>query len=113
MKYYLDIDYFLIFEDFPHMGVTGAIASNTDGTANIYINTLYCEYVQRRTVKHELRHLVKNHFYCDWMTIEEKELEADYDDGTCVFADDFSCVECICDHNPFTLQSCQIVVGFR
>lgn len=96
MKYYQDVDYFLFFMDFPHMGVPGVIASNSDGTANIYINTLYREEVQRRTIKHELRHLVKNHFYIDWLSIEEKELEADdIDDPSCIYADDFSSVEYI------------------
>lgn len=96
MKYYQDVDYFLFFMDFPHMGVPGVIASNSDGTANIYINTLYCEEVQRRTIKHELRHLVKNHFYVDTMSIEEKELEADdIENPSCIFADDFSSVEYI------------------
>ena len=96
MKYYQDVDYFLFFMDFPHMGVPGVIASNSDGTANIYINTLYCEEVQRRTIKHELRHLVKNHFYVDTMSIEEKELEADdIEDPSCIFSDDFSSVEYI------------------
>lgn len=94
MKYYQGIDYFLFFIDFPHMGVPGAIVSNSDGTANIYINTLYCEKVQRRTIKHELRHLVKNHFYIDWISIEDKEIDADdIDDPSCVFADDFSYIE--------------------
>ena len=37
MKYYQGVDYFLFFMDFPHMGVPGVIASNSDGTANIYI----------------------------------------------------------------------------
>ena len=77
MKYYKNIDYFLFFMDFPHMGVPGAVAGNSDATVNIYINTLYTPEIQKRTVKHELRHLVKNHFQCDWMTIEEKELEAE------------------------------------
>ena len=94
MKYYLGVDYFLFYEDFPHMGVPGVIAANSDGTANIYINTLYNPQVQRRATKHELRHLVKNHFSCDWFSITEKELEADdVDDPACVFADDFSSVE--------------------
>lgn len=96
MKYYLGVDYFLSFEDFPHMGIPGVIASNSDGTVNIYINTLYAVEIQKRTVKHELRHLVRNHFYCDWMSISEKELDADdIDDPNCIFADDFSSVEYI------------------
>lgn len=100
MKYYKDVDYFLFFVDFPHMGVPGATAGNSDATVNIYINTLYTPEIQRRTVKHELRHLVKNHFHCDWMTITEKELEADdVDNPDCVFPDDFSYVEYIDESN--------------
>lgn len=94
MKYYQGVDYFLFFLDFPHMGVPGLIVSNSDGTVNIYINTLYNKAVQRRTIKHELRHFAKNHFYVDWLAIEEKELDADdIDDPSCVFADNFSSVE--------------------
>ena len=94
MKYYRGVDYFLFFEDFPHMGVPGVIAANSDGTANIYINTLYSPECQRRAIRHELRHLARNHFYCDWMTLEEKELEAeDVEDPSCVFGEDFSSVE--------------------
>ena len=94
MKYILGIDYFLFFLDFPHMGVPGAVALNTDGTVNIYINTLYSTEIQSKTVKHELRHLAREHFSCDWKTIQEKELEAeDLDDPTCTFAPDFSWVE--------------------
>lgn len=94
MKYYLGVDYFLYFEDFPHMGIPGVIASNSDGTVNIYINTLYAVEIQKRAIKHELRHFVKNHFYCDWMSISEKELDADdIDDPNCIFADDFTSVE--------------------
>ena len=96
MKYYMDVDYYLYFLDFPSMGIPGVIFANTNGTVNIYINTLYREEVQRRTIKHELRHLVKNHFYIDTMSIEEKELDADdIDDPSCIFADDFSSVEYI------------------
>ena len=96
MKYYRDVDYYLYFLDFPSMGIPGAIFANTNGTVNIYINTLYREEVQQRTIKHELRHLVKNHFYIDTLSIEEKELDADdVDDPSCVFAPDFSCVEYI------------------
>lgn len=94
MKFILGIDYFLFFLEFPHMGVPGAVALNTDNTVNIFINTLYTPEIQARTVKHELRHFVKGHFSCDWKTIAEKELEAsDVQDPSCAFADDFSWVE--------------------
>ncbi len=94
MKFYRDVDYYLYFEDFPHMGVPGVTVLNTDGTVNIFINTLYKPEIQTRTVKHELRHMVLNHFFTDWLPIETKELEADEtDDPNCVFARDFSSVE--------------------
>ena len=94
MKYYRDVDYFLYFEDFPHMGIPGVTALNSDGTVNIYINTLYTPAIQARTVKHELRHMALNHFSSDWLTIQEKESEAeDINDALCTYADDFSFVE--------------------
>ena len=94
MKYYRDVDYFLYFEDFPHMGVPGVTALNSDGTVNIFINTLYNLSVQARTIRHELRHFAYGHFSADWMTITEKEVEADNDDDpNCIFDDEFAWVE--------------------
>lgn len=95
MRYYRDIDYFIYFEDFPHMGIPGIIIANSDGTANIYINTLYSAEKQKRTLRHELRHFAKEHLYNDWLSIEEKEQDADaLGDGSCTFGDEFSFVEC-------------------
>lgn len=95
MKYYEGIDYFLSFEDFPHMGVPGAIASNGDGTVTIYINTLYCKERQNETLRHELRHFVRGHFDSNCtMTLTEKEMDADdIGDTSYKFAPDFSWVE--------------------
>lgn len=94
MKLVLGVDYFLFFEDFPHAGVSGVTALNTDGTVNIYINTLHSRDRQIHAIKHELRHVIYEHFYCDWMTIEEKEAEADrIGDDACIYAEDFSTVE--------------------
>lgn len=94
MRYYRNVDYFIYFEDFPHMGIPGVIVANSDGTANIYINTLYNAERQDKTIRHELRHLAKEHLYCDHMTIEEKEAEADnFKDLSCSFADNFEYVE--------------------
>lgn len=97
MKYYEGIDYTLSFGDFPHMGVPGAIASNNDGTATIYINTLYCKERQNKALRHELRHFVLGHFDSDCsLTLEEKESVADnIDDTSLRFAPDFSFVEYI------------------
>lgn len=100
MKYVRNIDYFLYFMDFPHMGVPGVIAANTDGTVNIYINTLYTPERQERAIRHELRHLAHSHFWCDTKTIEEKELEADIDDPSVIFGDDYSSVEYVPPPEP-------------
>lgn len=93
MRYYRNIDYYLYFEEFPHMGISGVIVSNSDGTANIYINTLYSEARQRETIRHELRHLVRQHQYDDRLTLEEKEAEAEEEDPCCRFGEDFSYAE--------------------
>lgn len=93
MRYYRNIDYFLYFMDFPHMGVPGVIAANSDGTVNIYINTLYSPERQDRALRHELRHLVRGHFWKDTLSIEEMELEADAEDPEIFFAPDYAFVE--------------------
>lgn len=93
MRYYRDVDYFIYFEEFPHMGISGVITANSDGTSNIYINTLYSAERQREAIKHELRHLVRQHQYCDWKSLEEKEAEAEEDDTGCIFGEDFSYAE--------------------
>lgn len=94
MRYYRNVDYFIYFEEFPHMGIPGVITANSDGTANIYINTLYTPARQRAALKHELRHLVRQHQYCDWMTLGEKEAEADDEnDPSYIFGENFSYAE--------------------
>lgn len=94
MRFYLGSDYFIYFEDLKHPGVPGLIIDNIDGTATIFINTLCSKERQERAIRHELRHFAKNHLHADWMTIEEKESDADnFADTSCTFADDFSYVE--------------------
>lgn len=92
-KYYLDVDYFIHILDFPKMGVSGAIFWNSDCTADIYINALYDFEFQKKAIRHELRHFVYDHAYCDFKDREEREAEADNDgDPNVLFADDFSWV---------------------
>ena len=43
--------------------VKGLVTPNDDGTFTIYINALYDEETQRRTLEHELEHLAQDHFY--------------------------------------------------
>ena len=94
MKLYRDIDYYLFFQDFPCMGAHGFVGSNQDGTVSIYINTLYCERMQRKTIRHELRHVALNHLWRDDMEEQDKENEAN--DGLCEkiqIANDYAWVE--------------------
>lgn len=103
MRLYRDVDYYLYFIDFPHMGIPGLITANTDGTVNIYINTLYAEEIQCRTVKHELRHFCLGHLTDDVLTITEKELAAeDIDDPAVQYADNFAYVEFEADVETLT-----------
>lgn len=99
-KYYLDIDYHLHFLDFPHMGVLGAICWNSDCTAEIYINSLYRYEQQMRAARHELRHFVYDHAFCDFKDLNTKEFEADNDQDTnVIFADDLSWVIILNEQN--------------
>lgn len=65
MTYYEGVDYFVRKVEFPNMASPGMAASNCDGTFNIYINSLFCEEIQTNTLRHELEHLIQNHFYRD------------------------------------------------
>lgn len=94
MRLYRDIDYFLFFEDFPRMGIPGAIGANCDGTCSIYINTLYCQRKQVEALRHELRHMALWHLWRDDMELRDKEFEADkLGDCSVRFASDYSWVE--------------------
>lgn len=77
MAYYEGIDYWVRFVEFPNMASESVVASHGDGTFTIYINTLFCEERQRDRLKHELRHLEKEHFYRDEMSIADIERQAD------------------------------------
>lgn len=92
-KYYLGMHYNIHLEEFPHMGIAGAICWNSDCTAEIYINALYCRERQMKAIRHELRHFVYDHAFCDYKDLVDKESEADdEEDENVVFADDFSWV---------------------
>lgn len=94
MRLYKDVDYYIYFEDLKHMGVAGAIMANSDGTANIYINTLYDIPRREQALRHELRHLAKNHLYNDTLTLYEKEADADrVNADDCTFGPGYTWVE--------------------
>ena len=69
-------EYFVRLVELP-TSVEGVTIPNSDGTFNIYINSVFCEERQRDILSHELRHIQKDHFYNDTIPIREIEREAD------------------------------------
>lgn len=63
MRYAEGVDYFVRPVAFPNQAAGGVSVSNGDGTFSIYINTLCCPDRQRKALKHELQHLIDNHFF--------------------------------------------------
>lgn len=55
--------------------IEGATVLDADGNYNVYINTLLSYETQKRTVRHELTHIKKEHFY-DYEPVVHNELEA-------------------------------------
>ena len=55
--------------------VRGVTVPNDDGTFSVYINALYDDDTQRRTLEHELEHLARDHFYAA-APIAQQEAEA-------------------------------------
>ena len=91
--HYLGIDYRIHPVDFPHMGIRGAISWNSDSTAEIYLNTLYNKESVDKTLRHELRHMVYGHRWCEHKDHVLMEAEADNDDDeNVIFAEDYSWV---------------------
>lgn len=67
-------DIFIRGIHFP-LTIEGATALDSDGNYNVYINTLLSEKTQKRTIRHELNHIRKEHFY-DYEPVIHNELEA-------------------------------------
>lgn len=57
------------------LAIEGATVLDADGNYNVYINTLLSYETQKRTVRHELAHIKKEHFY-DYEPVVHNELEA-------------------------------------
>lgn len=68
--------YFVRYIEFP-MTVRGVTVPNDDGTFDIYINSLLCERKREDCLKHEIRHIMQDHFYDDVTSIGEIEQMAD------------------------------------
>lgn len=69
------VDYFVRVVPFPNAANQGAVFVNDDGTFDIYLNALYPELT--RGYEHEVRHILRDHFYKESKTIAQVEAEAD------------------------------------
>lgn len=65
MTYAEGVDYFVRYVEFPNQAAGGVSVSNGDGTFSIYLNTRCSPERQKKALRHELQHLIKNHFFRD------------------------------------------------
>ena len=72
----MENEYYIRRLDFPNRSVKAVTFPNSDGTFDIYVNTLYPESVQEDALRHELEHIRLDHFYSD-APLRRKEAEAD------------------------------------
>jgi len=56
-------------------GLKGFCRADPDGNENVYINGRLSEDERRKTLDHELLHVVMGHLFDDTKTVEEKERE--------------------------------------
>lgn len=57
------------------LSIEGATVLDADGNYNVYINTLLSFETQKKTARHELIHIKREHFY-DFEPVIHNELEA-------------------------------------
>lgn len=67
-------DYYVRFVDFSPT-VLGATLPNDDGTFSVYINARLGDDARRETLRHELEHMARDHFYRD-APVAAQEAEA-------------------------------------
>ena len=56
-------DYVVRVVPFPNCAVDGAVVSNEDGIANVYINSKVCIKRKMEALKHELEHIINDDLY--------------------------------------------------
>ena len=69
-------DYFLHFVRFANKANPALAVENSDGTVDIYLNTLYDIFSLRSAFPHEIIHIAEDHFYLD-LPINTIERQAD------------------------------------
>ena len=68
-------DYYVRMVELP-INVEGVTVKNSDGSFDIYINSLLCPEKVQEAFIHELNHVKKDHLYDDIKSIEVVEYEA-------------------------------------
>lgn len=68
-------DYYVRMVELP-INVKGVTVKNSDGSFDIYINSLLCPDKVQEALIHELKHVKKDHLYDDIKSIEVVEYEA-------------------------------------
>ena len=71
------VDYHLYYLDFANRANPALCVLNDDGTADIYLNTLYDRERLAQELEHELRHLKDQHFHVESISIQRAERQAD------------------------------------
>ena len=71
------VDYHLFYLDFANRANPALTVLNDDGTADIYLNTLFSRERLARELEHELRHLKDQHFHTEGISIQRAERQAD------------------------------------
>lgn len=56
--------------------IEGVTVPNDDGTFDIYLNAGLCEARQKDRLRHEIRHIVEDHFYQESKSVAQLEQEA-------------------------------------
>ena len=70
------VDYFVRVVDFPVCSCGGLVTPNEDGTFSVYINSRLSHEQNKKSMRHELRHMEHDDFYRT-APIEQIEREAD------------------------------------
>ena len=73
MTYLEGVDYFIRYRAFPCTTIYAWAVSLGDGTFDIWLNTRVSVDKQQAGLRHDLKHLIDNHFYRDDLSIAEKE----------------------------------------
>lgn len=59
-------DYFVRVIDFPKgVNRVGFVLLNSDGTYSVYLNAKASAYAQKKAMRHEMRHMVRDDMYGD------------------------------------------------